>query len=88
MRAAVSAQAIILYDELENYTFQLTATSPRVQWVNGPYITGTGLSLRDTEYKISHLYTKQFWKKKQKKNKLNCHLKTQFQICFMISQMI
>ena len=30
----VSAQAIILYREFENYTFKIIATFPRGQWVN------------------------------------------------------
>ena len=30
-----SAQATILYNEFENYTFKITATSPRSQWVKG-----------------------------------------------------
>ena len=30
----VSAQATILYNMFQNYTFKITATSPRGQWVN------------------------------------------------------
>ena len=30
----VSTQATILYDEFKDYTFNITATSPRGQWVN------------------------------------------------------
>ena len=29
-----SAQATILYNKFENYTFKLTATSPGDQWIN------------------------------------------------------
>ena len=30
----MSVQTIILYNEFENYTFKITAASPRGQWVN------------------------------------------------------
>ena len=30
----VSAPAIVPYDEFEMYTFEITAISPRAQWVN------------------------------------------------------
>ena len=54
---AISQRITILYNELENYAFIITTTSPRGQWVNSPSLYDERIFTESDKHQFQKLNT-------------------------------